>query len=142
MSDVSRTPAPELDWTKFSPVAMWRDWVLKSEAQWSESLSQLFKDPKSGKPMARQADEFRMLHRMYNEMAQASLAAMNLPSRSDFEALDERMGRVEDGLAQVSGELTRLREALVGHDLTRIESRPTRDRKPPRSATASARKSR
>ena len=37
----------ELDWNKLSPLTIWRDGLVKSEAQWSESLSSLLKDPKA-----------------------------------------------------------------------------------------------
>ena len=113
---------------------MWRDWVAKSEAQWSEAMSSLLKDERAGAPLNRQVDELRMMHRMYAEMAQASLAAANLPSRSDFEALDERMGRLEDGLAQVGAELSRMREALLATQPARpglSPQAPTRKRRPP-----------
>ena len=69
----------DLDWSKLSPLAMWRDWLVKSEAQWSESLSQLLKDPKASSVVKRQVDEMRMAHRQLSEVAQASLAAANLP---------------------------------------------------------------
>lgn len=120
----------DVDWTQFNPLVMWRDWLVKSEAQWSESLTQLLKDPKTGSAVKRQVDEMRMAHRQFSEVAQASLAAANLPSRSDFEALDERLGRVEDGLAQVSAQLSLLRESLVARGAAAAPARPRRDRKP------------
>jgi hypothetical protein len=125
----------EPDWNKLSPMVMWRDWLAKSEAQWSESMGQLLKDPKAGGAVKRQVDEMRMAHRQFSEFAQASLAAANLPSRSDFEALDERLGRVEDGLAQVSAQLSMLREALVEHGAVATPAKPDRTRKAPASRT-------
>ena len=103
----------EIDWSKLSMAAMWRDWVVKSEQHWSENMSRLLKDEKAGGVLGRQIDEARMMHKMFGEMAQMSLAAANLPSRTDFEALDERMGRIEDGLSAVQAELAQLRAALV-----------------------------
>jgi hypothetical protein len=126
----------DLDWSKLSPLAMWRDWLVKSEAQWSESLSQLLKDPKASSVVKRQVDEMRMAHRQLSEVAQASLAAANLPSRSDFEALDERLGRVEDGLAQVCAQLSLLRESLVAQGTAAAPAQPRRDRKPPAARKA------
>ena len=129
----------DVDWSglsRMNPLAMWRDWIVKSEAQWSESLSQLLKDPKASSVVKRQVDEMRMAHRQFAEVAQASLAAANLPSRSDLEALDERLGRVEDGLAQVSAQLSLLREALVARGAAAAPARPRRDRKPPALAKA------
>lgn len=117
------TPGQPADWQQFSPLQLWREWVVRSEEQWSAALSTLMKDPRAGELFKRQTDELRMTHRIFAEMAQASLAAANLPSRTDLEALDERLGRVEDGLASVSAELSKLREALIAHGTAR-ESRP------------------
>lgn len=127
------------DWTRLSPMVMWRDWLARSEAQWSDSLSQLLKDPQAGGPVKRQVDEMRMVHRQFSEFAQASLAAANLPSRSDVEALDERLGRVEDGLAQVAAQLSMLREALVAQAAITPPPRPARSRKPAPSPSPSPR---
>ena len=81
--------------------AMWREWIVKSEQQWSENVSKLLKDERAASLIGKQVDEARMMHKMYAEMMQSYLAAANLPSRLDLEWLDERMGRVEDGLAAV-----------------------------------------
>src|SRR5207237_498531 len=75
--------------------AMWRDWIVKSEQQWSENVSNLLKDERAASLIGKQVDEARMMHKMYAEMMQSYLAAANLPSRLDLEWLDERMGRVE-----------------------------------------------
>lgn len=124
------TSGQHADWQQFNPVQLWRDWVVRSEEQWSAALSGLMKDERAGELLKRQADELRMTHRMFAEMAQASLAAVNLPSRSDIESLDEQLGRVEDGLAALSAELARLREALVAGGAAReSRPRPTRNRK-------------
>jgi hypothetical protein len=127
----------EIDWNSMSPLAMWRDWLAKSEAQWSESLSLLLKDPKAGGAVKRQVDEMRMAQRQFSEVAQASLAAINLPSRTDFEALAERLGRVEDGLAQVSAQLLMLREALVSRGAV-AQTSPARNRKAPAASRGHA----
>ena len=131
----------ETDWNKMSPATLWRDWIVKSEAQWSEALSTMMKDEGTGSALNRQIEEARQMQRMFAEMAQAGLASANLPSRSDFEALDERLGRLEDGLASVNAALVQLRSALVSQGAARAADaggnpRPTRDRKPPRKPAA------
>ncbi|MFM7533289.1 MAG: hypothetical protein ACKO5J_12565 [Rubrivivax sp.] len=147
MTATKKTPPPAgapaaadtpLDWNTLSPLAMWRDWVARSESQWSATVSQLLKDPRAGGALNRQLDELRMAHRLFGEMAQASLAASNLPSRSDLEALDERLGRVEDGLAGVAAELARLRTALESAvpAAAVAPARPARDRRPAGPAVA------
>ena len=128
----------EIDWSKMSMTTMWRDWIVKSEQQWSENLSRLLKDEKTGPVLTKQMDEARMMHKMFGEMAQMSLAAANLPSRTDFEALDERMGRIEDGMSAVQAELAQLRVALVASRAVASATGtiPARTRKPVRQAAA------
>jgi hypothetical protein len=92
----------DFDWNKFSPATVFRDWIAKSEAQWSQTVSEMTKDPRASSMLNRQIDEARMMQRMFAEFAQGSLAMANLPSRSDIEAIDERM----------SAEIVRLREVL------------------------------
>ena len=123
MNDTDRNP--------LNPVALWREWIVKSEAQWSESLSQLLKSEQTGSALNRQLDEMQMAHRQFSEFAQASLAAANLPSRTDLEALDERMGRLEDGLAQVAAAVSQLGSALVAAGVAAPAVKPpARNRKP------------
>ena len=119
------------DWNAFSPARMWRDWIVKNEAQWSETVSQMLKDERTGEALNRQVHEMQLMHRQFSEFAQASLAAANLPSRSDFEALDERMGRLEDGLAQLAAAVAQLSQALASARPEAVQlAQPARDRKP------------
>ena len=130
------------DWNKLSPAHQWRDWIAKSEAQWSEAVTQLLKNEHTGEALNRQLSEMQLMHRQFSELAQASLAAANLPSRSDFEALDERMGRLEDGLAQLAAAVAQLSHALAaratadaakGGEVS-VVNRPVRSRRPPATA--------
>ncbi len=123
----------QTDWHKLNPTHIWREWIAKSEAQWSEAVSHLLKDERTGEALNRQLSEMQLIHRQFTELAQASLAAANLPSRSDLEALDERMGRLEDGLAQVAAGLSQLQQAITAASLAHtpvLTPRPSRGRKP------------
>jgi phage-related tail protein len=121
----------DFDWSKMNMATMWRDWIVKSEAQWSDTVSTMLKEKNTSKVLTKQVDEARMMHRMFSEMAKAGLASANLPSRSDFEALDERMGRLEDGIAEIAAAVVQLREALK-HNTGKVieQSKPSRNRKP------------
>jgi uncharacterized phage infection (PIP) family protein YhgE len=124
------------DWSAFSPARLWRDWIVKSEAQWSDTVSQLLKDERTGEALNRQISEMQLMHRQFSELAQASLAAANLPSRTDLEALDERMGRLEDGLAQLAAAVSQLAQAMAASSSNAGTARAVgkatlrRDRKP------------
>ncbi len=127
---MSETPNPMFDWNQVNPMVAWREWLVKSEGQWSEATSALLKNPQAGTALNRQVEEARHAQRMFSEFAQASLAMANMPSRSDVEGLDERLGRLEDGLASISAELVRLRMALAATAAPAQTVMPPRTRKP------------
>jgi BMFP domain-containing protein YqiC len=126
------------DWNKLNPQALWRDWVVKSEQQWSEALSTLMKDERAGGALNNQVAQARMVQKQFGEMMQMSLASSNLPSRSDIEALEERLGRVEDGLAALAAQVSQLTHALLARGAVQADAagvkRPARTRKPPAPA--------
>jgi len=103
-------------------------------------MSTLLKDDRVGEQLNRQLAELQLAHRQFSKFAQASLAAANLPSRSDLEALDERMGRMEDGLAQVAAGLSQLTQALAAAPAGAAipAARPARTRRPPTAADPQA----
>lgn len=126
------------DFNKFSPVTLWRDWVAKSEQQWSEAMSTLMKDEKAGAPMNQQVSQMRMMQKQFGELMQMGLSGANLPSRADIEGVAERLGRVEDGLAAVSAGLVQLTAALQQQGAVAKPAAPSRDRKPPGKPVVSA----
>jgi BMFP domain-containing protein YqiC len=122
------------DWSKLNPQTIWRDWVVKSEQQWSEALSTLMKDERTGGTLNTQVAQARMMQKQFGEMMQMGLASSNLPSRSDIEALEERLGRVEDGLAALAAQVSQLTQALLALGVVSAQAAgvktPTRGRKP------------
>ncbi len=148
MSSESQAPAgagnPFLvpDWGKHNAISLWREWVVKSEQQWSEAVSQILKDERAGPMLNRHVDEARLMQRMFAELAQVGLASVNMPSRSDFEAMDERLGRLEDAMAAMTAALVQLRQALVQSAVpgaaTFVDAKPTRTRKPSKGSASEA----
>jgi len=129
-----KTPMDSIDPQALNPIRLWRDWIVKSETQWSEAVSQFLKNERVGGAVSRQIDEMQLMQRQFSEFAQASLAAANLPSRSDLEALGDRMGRLEDGLAQLAASVSQLREAIIltipDAQAKGALTKPTRNRRP------------
>jgi BMFP domain-containing protein YqiC len=125
------------DFNKFNPTTMWRDWVAKSEQQWSEAMSTLMKDEKAGAPMNLQISQMRMMQKQFGEMMQMALTGANLPSRGDIEGVAERLGQVQDGLAALSAQMAQLTAALHQQGAVAKAAGPSRDRKPPPKSAAS-----
>jgi spermidine/putrescine-binding protein len=129
---------PSAEWSKLNPQTMWRDWVVKSEQQWSEALSTMMKDERTGGTLNTQVAQARMMQKQFGEMMQMGLASSNLPSRSDIEALEERLGRVEDSVAALAAQVSQLTQALLARGVVQAAAagikQPARSRKPPPAA--------
>jgi BMFP domain-containing protein YqiC len=127
---------PNLD-----PFALWREWIVKSEQQWSEGLTKFMKDDRVAEAMGKQLQQARFIQKMFGEMMQPYLAGMNLPSRTDIESLEERLGKVEDGLAALQAQFVQLRAAIVEAGAASAEGaggipRVPRTRKPAAEGTS------
>ena len=80
------------------PMRMWREWVQKSEKQWSEALTDMMADEKSSKMLGHYFQEWLHAQNMFTEMVGQQLAALNLPSRADVLGVEDRLSGVEDAL--------------------------------------------
>lgn len=129
---------------KLNPMALWRDWFVKSEKAWSQALTDLMGDERFSKGMGRYMQEALHTHRMFSESMSQYLANLNLPSRSDVLELSDRLGQIEDTLAAIQVELReqriQLARASTGAAAGDVSSasgasapRPARTRRPPSS---------
>jgi hypothetical protein len=128
-----------MDKEKLNPMALWRDWFVKSEKAWSQALTELMGDERFSKGMGRYMQEALHTHRIFSESMSQYLANLNLPSRSDILELSDRLGQIEDTLAAVQVELReqRIQLAQTRHADTGAGTpptggmRPARTRRPP-----------
>lgn len=129
---------------KLNPMALWRDWFVKSEKAWSQALTDLMGDERFSKGMGRYMQEALHTHRMFSESMSQYLANLNLPSRSDVLELSDRLGQIEDTLAAIQVELREQRIQLArastgaaAGDVSGASGaaapRPARTRRPPSS---------
>lgn len=129
---------------KLNPMALWRDWFVKSEKAWSQALTDLMGDERFSKGMGRYMQEALHTHRMFSESMSQYLANLNLPSRSDVLELSDRLGQIEDTLAAIQVELreqriqlARARTGTAAGDVSSTSGasapRPARTRRPPSS---------
>jgi hypothetical protein len=114
------------------PFALWRDWFVRSEQRWSESLSTMLKDERIAETLGKEAQRAMLGQKMFAEVMERYLALMHLPSRTDLERLGERLGQVEDVLAALQAEIVQLRSAMIkaGKMSSDIAPMPPRTRKP------------
>jgi uncharacterized membrane protein YccC len=125
---------------KLNPMAVWREWFVKSEKAWSQALTEMMGDEKFSKGMGRYMQEALHSHRMFSEAMSQYLANLNLPSRSDVLDVSDRLGQIEDTLAAIQVELRQQRiqlaqaNSIAGHETsgeTSASVKPARTRRPP-----------
>ncbi len=128
---------------KMNPVALWRDWFVKSEKAWSQALTEMMGDEKFSKGMGRYMQEALHTHRMFSEGMSQYLANLNLPSRSDVLDISDRLGQIEDTLAAIQVELREQRIQIARTTAPHAgdspsnsarPAKPARTKRPPTSA--------
>lgn len=114
------------------PMRMWREWVQKSEKQWSEALTGMMADEKSSKMFGHYFQEWLHAQNMFTEMVGQQLAALNLPSRADVLGVEDRLAGVEDALSTLTAEIHQLKKQLAANNQTpsAAATKPRRTRKP------------
>ena len=114
------------------PMRMWREWVQKSEKQWSEALTGMMADEKSSKMFGHYFQEWLHAQNMFTEMIGQQLASLNLPSRADVLGVEDRLGGVEDALSTLTAEIHQLKKQLATNSQapSAAPAKPRRTRKP------------
>lgn len=123
---------------KMDPMQIWRDWFVKSEKAWSQTLTEMMGDERVSKGMGRYMQEAMHSQRMFTEGMSQYLATLNMPSRADIIDLSDRLGQIEDTLAAIQVDLreqrAQLARAMLGgktDDLTAPTARVVRTKRPP-----------
>ena len=123
------------DQFSMEPMRMWREWVQKSEQQWSEALTGAMSDEKTSKMFGHYFQEWLHAQNMFTEMVGQQLASMNIPSRVDVIDVKDRLGQVDDTLAILITEIHQLKKQLANvsdaKDPKTAPAKPKRTRKPP-----------
>lgn len=115
-------PVPEFD-----PMKAWREWFVKNERDWSESITRMLKDDKVSQGLGQEFNASLVQQQALTRNMADFMASMNMPTRDDFTALGERIGQVEDAIARIEALLVR----TTAHGASDVP-KPPRTRKPPR----------
>jgi len=114
---------------------MWRTWLGQSEQQWNAMLNQAMGTDAYSQSLGRFMELYATLQKNLAETMGRSLGALNMPTRADVLALGERLGRIEDRLAEIERMLARSGNvaSAVGDGATATH-RPPRTKQPPSHA--------
>ena len=122
------TDAPNLD-----PFGLARTWMSSWEKLVNEHGTELLAKPEAARAMQAMSGAAMQLQAVSAETSAKLLAAANLPSRTDFEALGARLGAIEASLARIEQSLR-----SVAPDSAPARPAVARTRKPPAPAATPA----
>ena len=114
------------DTPDFDPFALARGWMSQWEKVVNEHGTQLLAKPETAQAMQAMSGVAMQMQAASQEASAKLLAAANLPSRADFEALGARLGAIEAALARIEQSLR-----AVAPDLAPPRPPVARTRKPP-----------
>lgn len=90
----------------FNPAKIWRDWVVENERAWSEAMTTFMKKDDVSQAMSEEIKAAVYGQQMMAQGLAGPMAMMNMPTREDIVALSDRIGKLEDAVAQIEAMLT------------------------------------
>jgi hypothetical protein len=111
------------------PMKAWRDWFVKNERDWSESLTNIIKSEAVSSALGEELKAQLYQQQAFSKSMAEPMARMNLPTRDDLMALGERLGQLEDAVARVEALLVQSKASSATE-----AQKPARTRKPPRGS--------
>lgn len=120
------------DTPNFDPFSLARGWMSQWEKLVNEHGTQLLAKPETAQAMQAMTGAVMQMQAASQEASAKLLAAANLPSRADFEALGARLGAIEATLARIEQSLR-----SVAPDVSTPRPRIARTRKAPSQAPKS-----
>lgn len=111
------------------PMKAWRDWFVKNERDWSESLTRIIKDDAVSSALGQELKAQLYQQQAFSKSMAGPMAAMNLPTRDEVMALGERLGQLEDAVARVEALLVQSKASSATE-----AQKPPRTRKAPRTS--------
>lgn len=114
------------DNNNLDPFGLARGWMNQWEKLVNEHGTELLAKPETAQAMQAMTGAAMQMQAASQEASAKMLAAANLPSRADFEALGARLGAIEASLARIEQSLR-----AVAPDITPPRPPVARTRKPP-----------
>jgi len=130
------------DENSLDPIRIWREWLIKSEKQWSDHLTEMMGDERFSKGMGRYIQEGLHSHRIFSDGMAQYLSNLNIPSRADVLDIGDRLGQIEETLAGLQVEIREQRAQLTklansgGTVSSQSAKRPSRSKQPPKKTAS------
>ena len=119
-------PEPSL----LDPLFFWRDLVTQLEKGVNDLSREGMKSPELRRIAGQVSDANTVRKKMTQAVLKRYFEALDLPSRSDVQALDERLQIIEDRVIGIASTLDRLAGSAAGGTRPTVAG-PARTRRPP-----------
>lgn len=112
------------------PFAFWRDALQQMQKSFNQFANERMQSEDFAKVAGQITNSTAATKRIASDVANRYFEAIGLPTRTDFQALDDRLKRIEDLLVNLT--MTLNQGARPAPDVPGVPGRvPTRNRKPP-----------
>jgi len=119
----------------FDPISFWRDLVDQAQKQTNEFAKEGMQSEQFSRVAAQSADAGVASKEMTQALMKKYFELLDLPSRRDIQALDERLQAIEDRLIDLAETLNQGADRRLTSAVSGVV--PTRTRKPPPAAPQS-----
>jgi phage tail tape-measure protein len=114
------------------PVQMWHSFLSDMEKQFNSMSNQAMESAEFSRLMNQMTGASAGAKKAFGDSMAKYLAAMNLPSRSEFTELGERLLTIETRLNEIMSLLRRVHaDVLSGDNAPSAARRPPRTKRPP-----------
>lgn len=98
---MAQTPEP----TPPDFAKLWADWLSQSERQWNSIFNDMMATEQFSRSLGSVMDFYLAMQKTLGEQMGRHLNSLNMPSRSDILALNDRLLEVENRLAKIEAVL-------------------------------------
>jgi hypothetical protein len=131
---LAKQEAPATD-----PFSAWREWVSNSERQLNSFFNEMMGSDRYSQFLGRFTDLQIGMQKNMNEGLSRFFTSLNLPTRDDVIALNERLGAIEERLRVIQAAIGAEEADAAAKNSHTAAARPPRTKRPPPSNGGAAR---
>ncbi|HLW69730.1 MAG TPA: hypothetical protein VKS22_03820 [Candidatus Binataceae bacterium] len=117
--------------TSSDPFSAWREWVEKSERQLNSFFNEMMGSDRYGRFLRQFSDLQIDTQKNMNDAMTRFFTSLNLPTRDDVLALNQRLGAIEERLRVIEAGIGATAPADAAPRTNSSGPRPPRTRRPP-----------
>jgi hypothetical protein len=135
-SDQENTTLAKQEAPATDPFSAWREWVSNSERQLNSFFNQMMGSDRYSEFLGRFTDLQIGMQKNMNDGLTRFFTSLNLPTRDEVIALNERLGAIEERLRMIQAAIG-AEDAGASAKNSHTAARPPRTKRPPAGSGAS-----